>query len=279
MTPWAAEFSPPVPLRMLCLAEREPRWTAFSVRMESAYGGSLRIQWASTLADAIAELRTNCWDTLLLEAAGVGRVALLDAVQTFEGSAATVALLALPDDSLVAELFARDCDVCISPRMWDSPALPAVVLAAIRRRQCRQELQRHSTTHYRRLSREQTDAESLLRLQHELLLNLQSSRDADNSPPDCSESYADLLKATILSGPKRLGPALDNFVQHLAADGRSPADVLAWHIDRVAALSAGMGGRTSQHLLSRADLLVIEVLVRLGEHYRRVASNAARPAA
>jgi hypothetical protein len=270
------------PLRLLCVAAREPQWAPLTFELSATYGLDLRVVWTADPLAALGELRETCFDVVLLgetaeswRTSTAERLDFIEAVQTLEAGIPVVALLSLPDDHLLAELYGRDCDVCVSPRLWESPALPAVVIAAIRRGQRAQESQRLAVAHQRRLAREQADAASVLQLQQELLRGLQSDAlpSAETSqafaPRDWSERYDELLKGSILSGANRLTTAIAELVDALHAADRGPADVLALHIDRVRALSEGWGGRTSRHLVSRADLLALEVLTQLGERYRR----------
>jgi hypothetical protein len=40
------------------------------------------------------------------------------------------------------------------------------------------------------------------------------------------------------------------------------------HLDVVAAMISGLGARSSRHIMTRADLLILEVMLHLGEGYR-----------
>ena len=269
-------------MRLLCVAAREPSWTVLAAQMSLDYAAELRIVWVADAKAALTELRATAFDVVLYGETGASwsasSPALLDflsAVHTLDAAAAVVVTLDWPDERLQAELFRRDADVCISPKLWESPALAAAVAAALRRRQRAQELQRLSIAHQRRLARDQADAASMLHLQQELLQGLVRV-DATIRHPKSSETsdvvchrYDDLLKASILSGANRLTAEIVRFVEDLTENDASPADVLALHIERVQALANGWGGRASQHLVARADLLVLEVLAQLGEHYRQ----------
>lgn len=298
-TPLAATLEH-APLRLLCVAAREPSWTMLATRMSLDYAAELRIVWVADAKAALGELRSTAFDAVLYGEAraswSASSPALLDflsAVHTWDAAAAVLVLLDWPDERLQAELFRRDADVCISPQLWESPALAAAVAATLRRRQRAQELQRLSIAHQRRLARDQADAASMLHLQQELLRgltdttsglsegpasrpstseavgNLNRQAGASESPGLWQTRYDDLLKASILSGANRLTSEIVRFVDDLIESDAAPADVLALHIERVRALADGWGGRASQHLVSRADLLVLEVLAQLGEHYRQ----------
>jgi hypothetical protein len=271
------------PVRLLALAAREPDWTHLAAQMALRYGTDLRLTWLNSGKQALLALRESTVDAVLIGELGdswkVSAERIRDfvlAVQALDGSAALVVLLPVPDDLLQAELHDRDCTVCVSPRMWDSSALPAAVAEALRRRQRGHELQRLSTAHHRRLLREQADAESVLRLQRDVLRTLQGAPAVEVG--NWSARYDELLRASILSSPQWLAVAVAELVQDLFAVGCSPPEFLALHAERVQALAAGCAGRTSQQVLSRANLLALEVLAHLGERYRQANRSADAPA-
>jgi len=250
------------------------------VQMGARFDNDLRLEWIVDPKPALARIREVPVDAVLIgetsaawSKSATGQVSFVDAVQTLDSSVAVVVLVALPDDRLLAELSERECDLCISPRMWDSPALPAILVRAVRRRQQLHELQRLTAAHERRLSREQTDAESVLRLQQGLLRGLAQPSATNEPTATWSEHYDELLKAAVLSGPARLKTPIAEFAEELLAAKQEPRAVLAWHIERLRALSDECGGRTSQHVVLRADLLALELMAQLGEGYQRRAGG------
>lgn len=268
-------LSPEVPLHLLALTRHQPQWTPFLTRLSKLWGPEVRLRWVETLQDAletVGEIRVDAvvigelGDSWSRSAAMLREFVL--AFQTLNSSTVLVALLPVPDDQLQAELHACRCAVCVSPRMWDSPILPQVLVQALADQQCRQELQRLSTAYQRRLVRDQSDVAALLRLQQELIESLQESPSTGSFRWE--ERYDGLLRCAILSGPQRYASEITALVSELVTRGFSPRDVLAWHVHRLQALTTDSWGRTSQHLLARANLLALEVLAQLGEQYRRL---------
>lgn len=233
--------------------------------------------WVETPKDALETLGEMRVDAVVIGELGdcwIRSAAMLrefvSAYQMLDSSTVLVALLPVPDDQLQAELHAYHCAVCVSPRMWDSPILPQMLVQALADQQCRLELQRLSTVHQKRLQRDQSDVAALLRLQQELIESLQESPSPGSSRWE--ERYDGLLRCAILSGPQRYASEIAALVSELASQGFSPRDVLAWHVHRLQALASDSWGRASQHLLARANLLALEVLAQLGEQYRQLRS-------
>jgi hypothetical protein len=271
----------PVVVRLLCLSLREPRWTALSVHLSRSALGAARLVWLSDVKSALTALREAACDAVIVgelnggwTASAAALLEFVTAAQALDAAVPIVALVPVPDDRLLAELSRRDCELCVTPRLWDSPAVPAAVARALRRRQQVHELQRYAAAHHRRLAREQADVQTILRLQHDLLRSLPTSADTSNPAASLTwaDRYSDLLKAAILSDPQRLSAALAEFVECLALHDVEPRNVLALHVDCVQSLSAELGGRLSPQMLSRADLLALELLAALGERYRQQTS-------
>jgi hypothetical protein len=57
--------------------------------------------------------------------------------------------------------------------------------------------------------------------------------------------------------------------QLLVLAGLSPGAALHVHLERVEELIRGLGSRSSRHVMSRADLLAMELMIELGECYRQ----------
>ena len=59
------------------------------------------------------------------------------------------------------------------------------------------------------------------------------------------------------------------FAEEVAAAGLTPRQVMRLHLGRVEELVSGLGSRSSRHILGRADLLALEVMIYLAECYQR----------
>lgn len=270
-------FHSEIPLHLLTLSRHQPHWTLFLTRLSELWGPEIHLRWVETPKQALETLGEIRVDAVVIgelgdswshSAATLREIVL--AFQTLDSPTVLVALLPVPDDQLQAELLARRCTVCVSPRMWDSPILPLVLVQALADQQCRLELQRLSTAHQRRLQRDQSDVAALLRLQQDLIESLQEAPSTGSSRWE--KRYDGLLRSAILSGPQPYASEIAALVSELATRRFSPRDVLAWHVHRLQAVTADSWGRVSPHLLARANLLALEVLAQLGEQYRQLES-------
>lgn len=81
--------------------------------------------------------------------------------------------------------------------------------------------------------------------------------------------YRELLRAYVMMGSGHLGSDMAGVAEILVRAGLSAGQVVALHLKAVEDLVRGLGNRSARHVLSRADLLVLEVLIYLCEGYRR----------
>jgi hypothetical protein len=70
-------------------------------------------------------------------------------------------------------------------------------------------------------------------------------------------------------GSGNLGGELGRLAELLIAAGLSARETLQLHLRVVEELVRGLGARSTRHVMNRADLLILEVMVHLAEGYRR----------
>jgi hypothetical protein len=70
-------------------------------------------------------------------------------------------------------------------------------------------------------------------------------------------------------GSGSLGSEIAQLASVLAEVGLSPRDTLSLHLEQVEHLVSGLGNRSSRHVMSRADLLALELVIHIGECYQQ----------
>ena len=78
-------------------------------------------------------------------------------------------------------------------------------------------------------------------------------------------------------GSGNLGDELRRLARLLVAAGISAQQTARLHLDVVKEMIQGLGARSSRHIMTRADLLILEVMMHLGEGYRRNYNELAHP--
>ena len=94
-------------------------------------------------------------------------------------------------------------------------------------------------------------------------------------PAEFDDYYQELLRTYVIMGSGNLAVEIDKLAGLLAQAGLTPRAVLDLHLERVERLVRGLGNRSTRHVMARADLLALELLVHLGECYRRRIPDAA----
>jgi DNA-binding NarL/FixJ family response regulator len=88
-------------------------------------------------------------------------------------------------------------------------------------------------------------------------------------PSRLVSQYRELLRAYVVMGSGHMGSEMAGIGEILVRAGLSAGQLVALHLEAVEDLLRGLGSRSARHVLNRADLLVLEVLLFLCEAYRR----------
>ena len=88
-------------------------------------------------------------------------------------------------------------------------------------------------------------------------------------PPELTAHYRELLRIYVIMGSGNLADELRRLAGLLVAAGISARQTARMHLEVVAEMISGLGARSGRHVMTRADLLILEVMMHLGEGYRR----------
>ncbi len=134
-----------------------------------------------------------------------------------------------------------------------------------------------------RLQQEQNEAQRMLGEQRALVTEghaEHSSVATPNGPSNDSLAeplkthYRELLRAHVIMGSGNLSAEMGSLAEMLSAHGVTAPQTMNLHVQVLEELVRGLGNRSARHVMTRADLLLLEVLVHLSECYRRGASCA-----
>lgn len=82
------------------------------------------------------------------------------------------------------------------------------------------------------------------------------------------QQYRDLLRTTVIMGSGKLQSELRELAAELIAARISARQTMLLHLQVVEELVRGLGQRSARHLLTRADLLILELTIALADGYR-----------
>lgn len=283
----------PARLRLLCVAPREPSWVGLTLQLDAAGGIEPQFRWVSTATEALTLLRDDPFDAVLIAAVSEGFAESASLVKAIRASGCEDPLVLLApriSDADWFDLSSEECELLQSARMWDSPALVAVLKRAILRSEQTRQSRRLEIAQTKRMARERDETEHLLSQQRRIIDDL-DARDATEPanvarqalldsfgraapcrtalPTEINSYYQELLRTYVIMGSGNLGGEIAKLADLLAVAGCGPREALSLHLERVESLVGGLGNRSTRHILARADLLALELMIHLGESYRR----------
>lgn len=286
--------------------QRDGLWLAKALAADSA--AQVQLDVAHGAADAATRLRGEVYDAVLITHEPPTLDAL-DFIAALRAGGAEEAVLILGETSeheLAPLAFEAGADAYLRISATTTRGLLWVLGRAIERHRLVRENHRLQQAEHQRNDVDQRESQRLLIHQRRLIADLEAlhsraedcpAGDVDTNSPDCEsrvastssassagvaphagrsrlpapllEHYRELLRAHVMMGAGNLAGEMSSLAGLLAGSDITAQQVLELHLEAVETLVDGLGRRSSRHVLSRADLLVLEVLMHLSEAYRR----------
>ncbi len=263
-------------LRLLCVGPLEPPWALISLRLDAAGCAEAEFRWHSEAASAFTLLRRERFDCILTcdDRTTAGTMSFstsfIEGLRASGADDAVVVLLLQPNDEVFGRFDELDCEVLISPHGWHSRSLIAVLRRALSRGEVGREVHSLEQTVRTQRLRERDEADALLLQQRAVIGKDANGRTSKMAaiPQRAQDFYRDLLRTFVMMATGTLQDDVRQLTEILALADVPPQNVMEMHLDQVARLIAGLGGRSSRHVLARADILALDLMTQLGESYR-----------
>jgi len=289
----------PPRLKMLFISEKRPVWVSLALRLDAIGCSEPRFEWASTSEEAFRLLRNESYDCLLMgidSRSKTNQLELLNAIRVSGCHEPIVLVLSVPDDQVVLAGCEFQTEILVSTAMWESPALLGTMKRSMLVHQLSEENHRLTVENHRRLIRERDEAERLLKQQRSMVEELHTlaypnafeeaesvlslSRSSNHTesgqvsgefqiPLEVQDYYHELLRTYVIMGSGSLKEEILQIAELLATANLTPGQVLEFHLECVEVIVKGLGNRSSRHVMARADLLALEIMVHLGECYQK----------
>ncbi|MBX3412519.1 MAG: response regulator [Pirellulales bacterium] len=276
----------PARMRVLYIsgAQRTGSWLAEAFASDSA--SEVLLEEAAGATAGVTRLREEAFDAVLISHEP-GQLDALELIEGLRGGGAdepVIVLGAQSEQEMAALCFevGADAYVCVNTTM--TRTLIWLVARATERHRLVQENHRLKQAELQRLRQEHNEAERLLADQRALVDELehlaaetQTPRRPNNTrsgdaapilPTSLIVHYRELLRASIIMGSGSLAAEMTSLADLLASAGLTAPQCLELHVLALEEVLAGLGSRSSRHVMNRADLLVLEVMVHLAEGYR-----------
>jgi DNA-binding NarL/FixJ family response regulator len=275
-------------------------WLAEAFLADSA--SDIRLAKSVGTAAGLARLRHDVFNAILIS----HQPGELDALETVEGiraahpDVAIVVLGAQSEQEMAALAFEVDADAYVCVHTATTRALIWQMARAIERHQIIAENRRLHQAEQHRLQQEHQEVERLLAQQRSLIANLAEidQPHGDEHPPgvadesriaampiDCEHElpdrlvahYRELLRTHVIMGSGQLTDEMNKLADLLATAEVTARQAMWLHLRVLEELIRGLGNRSARHVMNRADLLVVDVLVHLAERYRQRYLDRVRP--
>ena len=295
--------SMPSPLRVLYIANRQRTggWLADALAAET--GGGVILEEVVGGTAGLARLRDEAFDAVVVSHEPT-ELDALDLVAGYRAGGADEAIIVLGNQSeqqMAVEAFQSGADAYVCAHTATTGSLMWVVARAVQRYQLARENRRLNLAECQRLQRERDEAERLLVQQRALIADLeaiqrqssvragQASGDkqaatsrraasvpikphADEPPAlpkELVQHYRELLRTYVIMGSGNLAVELGRLAEMLATAGVSARQTMQLHLYVLEELVHGLGTRSTRHVMTRADLLALELMIHLAEGYRK----------
>jgi len=263
----------PAMIRVLYIASRQRTgsWLAEAFAADSA--ADILLDEAVGSAAGLARLRDEAFDAVLVShvPGELDALALIEGYRTGGADEPIIILGTQSEQEMSVLCYEVGADGYVCVNTATTRQLIWVVARATQRHQLVRENRRLNQAEHTRLQRENEEARRLLEQQRALLEELDDPAAADQPrlPDELVALYRELLRTYVIMGSGNLGGELSRLAGVLAAAGINAAQALQLHLTVLEELIQGLGSRSSRHVMSRADLLALEVVAHLADRYRR----------
>ena len=282
---------PPL-MRVLFVANRQRTggWLAEAFSAESI--SDLRLEEVLGSAAGMARLRDDTFAAVLVS----HDPPELNALELIEGYRAggtrePIIVMGLQSEQeMAAACFEVGADGYVCASTTTSRNLIWVIARAVQHHQLMRENHKLTLDQQQRLQRDHDEAERLLRQQRVLVGDLKSiqgrslakveegrtlgsnsgmaPRERLQLPRELVLHYRELLRAYVIMGSGNLAGELSRLADLLVTAGIGARQTMQLHVLVLEELVGGLGSRSTRHVMTRADLLVLEIMVHLADNYR-----------
>ncbi len=289
-TPWGI-LPPRLRVLYVTTPSRTGAWLAEAFAGDSAC--EVQLEEAHGATAGFEQLREVLFDAVLVshQPGQLDALAFVDGLRA-GGAEEPLLVLGQPSEQEMSALcYEAGADGYICVNTATTRCVLWIVARATERHQLIRENRRLQQAERHRQQFEQHEAEHLLSEQRGLARDSQGPCDADdgesktaisaglgdriaNAPETpklagpLREHYREMLRAHVIMGSGNLAAEMGELAEMLATARATAPQTMQLHVQVLEELVHGLGNRSARHVLSRADLLLLDVLVHLAERYR-----------
>jgi len=277
-------------LRVLHLAasQRSGGWLAEALALDRAAEVTLVEVHGPT--EGLTRLRDEAFDAVLVshEPGEIDALELLAALRAGGTDEPLVVLGRESEFDFASACHEAGADAYVCVPATTTRMLLWLLARAVERHRLIRENRRLVQAERQRLRLEHGEAQRLLDQQRRLIRDLAPPGDAQEEtrapgagprelPAGLVSHYRELLRAYVIMGSGNLAAEMATLAEMLASADVSAPRTVEMHLGVLEELVRGLGNRSARHVMARADLLVLEVIVHLGEGFRRRLADQRHP--
>lgn len=268
-------------------ARRTGAWLADALASDNAC--QITIEEARGAADALRQLGERAFDAVLAshEPGEIDAVELVAGLRAGGMDEPLVILGQASEQEMAALSYEAGADAYVCVNTVTTRTLLWILARASERCQLIRENRRSAQAERQRQHRDHDEMRRLLTEQRGLTASACDSEgedDLDRSPRAMPSRlagddakrlddrlkchYRELLRAHVVMSSGNLASEMSQLAESLAAADVSAQQIVRLHTEVLEEMVRGLGSRSARHVMTRADLLVLDVLVHLSECYR-----------
>jgi DNA-binding response OmpR family regulator len=301
--PWRG-VPPRIKALFIASRNRTGGWLAEAFAHDSA--SRITLEEARGSAAGLARLRDEVFDAVLVshEPEVLDALDLIDGYRAGGADEPIIVLGTHSEQEMSALCYEAGADAYVCVTTTTTRNLIWVVARAIQRQQLVRENRRLKQAERQRLQREHDEARRLLVQQRALIEDLEAISDRQAGSPlpkaaapdtdgdgdalpsaadipverhgqpaglpaELIHHYRELLRTYVIMGTGNLAHELGPLAELLASAGVTARQTMQLHLHVLEDLLQGLGTRSARHVITRADLLVMEIMIHLAESYRQ----------
>jgi DNA-binding response OmpR family regulator len=287
-SPWG-HLPPRMRVLFITGGQRTGSWLAEAFASDSAC--EVALERAIGVSEGVARLRDEVFDAVLIghENGQLDALTLLEAVRTGSSEDQPIIVLgAESEEEMAAPCFEAGGDAYVCVNTTTTRTLLWKIAFSRERHQLISENRRLRHAQRHQLQLEHDEAGRLLRQQREMLNDLEQLCAVDSTTPSNESDlldlpsallnhYRELLRAYVIMGTGNLADEMNQLAELLTSAGIAPQQAMRLHLAVLEEMIKGLGSRSARHVMNRADMLILEVMINLAEGYRERYLHRAAP--
>jgi DNA-binding NarL/FixJ family response regulator len=269
----------PPRMRVLYIATRQRTggWLAEAFAADSA--SKVVLEEVVGMAAGLARLRDDVFDAVLVshESEELNALDMIEGYRAGGSDEAIVVLGMASEQEMAALCYEVGADGYVCVHTATTRNLIWVIARAVQRRQLVRDNQRLTLAEQARLQREHDEAACLLGQQRSLVERQEPDGRGEPSsllpmgflPAELTNHYRELLRTYVIMGLGNLSAELRCLAELLVAAGITARQTVQLHLHVLEELIHGLGSRSTRHVMNRADLLALELMLHVADGYRQ----------